>query len=172
MNEIYPMWVKADAVFIVSPVNGYQVSSPLKAMMDRLVCADGGNPDPTSTEGKENVPLAKKLELDGWDYPQHLAGRLFGVVVHGDVEGAENVRRSISDWLSFMGLESAGNKAELDRYIGYWQPYATSHDALDRDLAIQGEVRNAAATLTEAVQAKRAGRWVSAGRELKRPRMK
>ena len=52
---------------------------------------------------------------------------------HGDVEGAENVRRSVSDWLSFMGLEPGGNKAELDRYIGYWQPYATSHEALDRD---------------------------------------
>jgi hypothetical protein len=82
------------------------------------------------------------------------------------------LHRSISDWLSFMGLESAGNKAELDRYIGYWQPYATSHDALDHDLAMQGEVRNAAATLAEAVLAKRAGRWVSAGKGLKRPRMK
>ena len=71
-----------------------------------------------------------------------------------------------------MGLESAGNKAELDRYIGYWEPYATSHDALDRDLAIQGEVRNAAATLAQAVAAKRAGTWVSAGADLKRPRQK
>ncbi|MET3900300.1 hypothetical protein ABIB57_004266 [Devosia sp. UYZn731] len=52
MNEIYPMWVKADAVFIVSPVNWYQVTSPLKAMMDRMVCADGGNSDPTSTHGR------------------------------------------------------------------------------------------------------------------------
>jgi multimeric flavodoxin WrbA len=172
MNEIYPMWVKADGVFIVTPVNWYQVSTPLKAMMDRLVCADGGNPDPTSTEGKENVPLAKELELKGWDYPQHLAGRLFAVVAHGDVEGAENVRRSVSDWLGFMGLESAGNHAELDRYIGYWEPYATSHEALDRDLALQGEVRNAAAALAEAVHAKRAGTWVSAGRDLTRPRKK
>src|SRR4051794_35700321 len=37
---------------IVTPVNWYQVSSPLKLMMDRLVCADGGNPDPTRTHGK------------------------------------------------------------------------------------------------------------------------
>jgi len=152
MNEIYPMWVKADGIMIVSPVNWYQVSSPLKLLMDRMVCADGGNPDPTSTEGKENVPLAKEIELKGWEYPQHLAGRLFSVVVHGDVEGAENVQRSISDWLSFMGLEVAGNKATLDRYIGYWQPYATSHEALDRDLAIQGEVRQAAQSLVEAVR--------------------
>jgi len=171
MNDIYPMWVEADAVFIVSPVNWYQVTSPLKAMMDRLVCADGGNADPTLTQGKK-AQLAKEVELDGWDYPQHLAGRLFSVVVHGDVEGAENVRRSISAWLSFMGLESAGAKAEVDRYIGYWKPYATSHEALDQDLDMQGEVRNAAATLAEAIKAKRAGKWTSAGADLARPRQK
>ncbi len=172
MNDIYPMWVRADGVVIVSPVNWYQVSSPLKLLMDRMVCADGGNPDPTSTDGKENVPLAKELELKGWDYPQHLKGRLFSVIVHGDVEGAENVQRSVGAWLSFMGLEVAGNKATLDRYIGYWEPYATSHDALDRDLAVQGEVRQAAQTLAEAVAAKRSERWVSPGAGLIRPRRK
>jgi multimeric flavodoxin WrbA len=94
MNEIYPMWVAAHGIMIITPVNWYQVSSPLKLMMDRLVCADGGNPDPTRTEGKNAEP-AKQIELEGWDYPRHLEGRLFSVVVHGDVEGAENVRRSI-----------------------------------------------------------------------------
>jgi hypothetical protein len=60
----------------------------------------------------------KRIELEGWDYPRHLAGRLFSVVVHADVEGAENVRRSISDWLCFMHVCPAGTNAELDRYIG------------------------------------------------------
>jgi multimeric flavodoxin WrbA len=171
MNDIYPMWVKADGIFIVSPVNWYQVSSPLKLMMDRMVCADGGNPDPTLTHGKD-VETAKTIELDHWDYPRHLAGRLFAVVSHGDIEGAENVRRSISDWLRFMKLEPAGPKAEVDRYVGYWKPYATSHDELDADVGMQGEVRNAAATLLEAVKLKRAGRWVSAGEYLHEPRQK
>jgi hypothetical protein len=31
----------------------YQAPSTLKLMIDRLVCADGGNPDPTSTGGKD-----------------------------------------------------------------------------------------------------------------------
>ena len=171
MNDIYPMWVKAHGIMIVTPVNWYQVSSPLKLMMDRLVCADGGNPDPTRTHGK-NAKKAKEIELAGWDYPRHLAGRLFSVVVHGDVEGAENVRRSISDWLCFMHLCPAGPSAELDRYIGYWQPYATSHDALDADTAIQEEVRNAARALHEGVAALRSGRMVTAGRTLKAPRQK
>jgi len=171
MNEIYPMWVAAHGIMIVTPVNWYQVSSPLKLMMDRLVCADGGNPDPTRTHGK-NAEEAKRIELEGWDYPRHLAGRLFSVVVHGDVEGVENVRRSISDWLCYMHLSPAGPIAELDRYIGYWKPYAASHDELDADLAVQEEVRNAARALLEAVLAKRAGKLVSAGEHLQEPRQK
>ena len=156
---------------IVTPVNWYQVSSPLKLMMDRLVCADGGNPDPTRTTGK-NAQKAKELELAGWDYPRHLAGRLFAVVVHGDVEGIENVRRSISDWLCFMHLCPAGPNAELERYIGYWKPYATSHEELDADEAIQEEVRNAARTLVEGVSASRSGRLAAAGQHLDLPRQK
>ncbi|HVQ10030.1 MAG TPA: hypothetical protein VMS43_16515 [Allosphingosinicella sp.] len=115
---------------------------------------------------------AKELELAGWPYPRHLEGRLFSIIVHGDVEGPENVRRSLSDWLRFTHLVPAGVPAELDRYIGYWQPYATSHEALDKDQAIQEEVRNAARTLLEAVQARRAGRLVSARNDLEQPRQK
>jgi hypothetical protein len=65
------------------------------------------------------------------------------VVAHGDVEGAENTRPAVSDWLKFMHLVPAGPKAELDRYISYWKPYATSHDEFDHDEAVQEEVRNA-----------------------------
>lgn len=171
MNEIYPMWVQAHGIMIVTPVNWYQTSSPLKLMIDRLVCADGGNPDPTLTHGKD-AKKAKAEELKGWPYPKHLEGRVFSVVVHGDVEGAENVRRSLSDWLRFMDLAPAGVNAELDRYIGYWEPYATSHEALDADTAIQEEVRNAARTLVEAARARHAGKLLMAGRRLKPARQK
>jgi len=53
------------------------------------VCADGGNPDPTTTHGK-TVSEAKSIELNGWDYRKHLEGRVYGLVVHGDVAGVEN----------------------------------------------------------------------------------
>lgn len=171
MNEIYPMWVAAHGVLIITPVHWYSVSSPIKLMMDRLVCADGGNPDPTLTHGKD-AKEAKARELDGWDYPRHLAGRFFAVVAHGDVEGAEGVRRSLADWLRFMELRPAGGMAELDRYIGYWKPYATSHDALDDDEAIQDEVRNAARTLLQAVNDARAGRLADPSSGLTEPRQK
>jgi multimeric flavodoxin WrbA len=171
MNDIFPLWVEAHGIMIVTPVNWYMTSSPLKLMIDRMVCADGGNPDPTRTHGK-NALEAKQIELDGWDYPRHLAGRQFAAVVHGDVEGAENVRRSLHDWLSFMRLCPAGPVAELDRYIGYWQPYATSHEALDADTALQVEVQNAARALLEAVGADRMGKFLQGGEGLKSPRQK
>jgi multimeric flavodoxin WrbA len=53
MNEIYPMWAAAPGVMIVTPVHWYQAPTVRKAMIDRLVCADGGNPDPSSTSGKD-----------------------------------------------------------------------------------------------------------------------
>jgi hypothetical protein len=127
--------------------------------------------DPTLTHGKD-ARRAKEIELAGWDYPRHLAGRYFSVVVHGDVEGAESVPRSLSDWLCSMQLIPAGPLAELDRYIGYWKPYAASHQELDADVAIQEEVRNAARTLLEAVIAHRGGTISAAGADLKPPRQK
>jgi hypothetical protein len=71
-----------------------------------------------------------------------------------------------------MHLCPAGPAAELDRYIGYWKPYATSHADLDADSAIQEEVRNAARTLLDAVRAKLDGKFVTAGEELRQPRQK
>jgi hypothetical protein len=140
-------------------------------MIDRLVCADGGNPDPTTTHGK-HVAEAKAIEQQGWDYPKHLAGRVYGVVVHGDVAGVEVHRRNLSDWLDWMGLIDAGNAARLDRYIGYYEPYYNSHDALDQDLAVQEETRNVARAVTVAVKAMRAGQLGQPDPPLKAPRSK
>ena len=171
MNEIYERWVAAHGVIIITPVYWYQAPSPLKLMIDRMVCADGGNPDPTSTAGKD-VAKAKRLELDDWPYPKHLAGRTYGLVVHGDVAGIEGARRSLSDWLDWMGLVDAGPVARLDRYIGYYKPYATSHDELDRDTAIQEEVRNVARSVCNAVAALRVGNLSQPDAGLRDPRPK
>jgi multimeric flavodoxin WrbA len=171
MAEIYERWVAAHGVLIVTPVHWYQVPSVLKLMIDRLVCTDGGNPDPTSTQGKK-AELAKAIELEGWRYPKHLAGRAYGVVVHGDVAGIEGVRRALSDWLSWMGLISAGPQAQLDRMIGYYQPYATSHETLDEDADVQQEVRNAAAALARTVHELRSGRLDALRSKELRPRPK
>jgi len=171
MNEIYPLWVAAHGILIVAPVNWYHVPAGLKAMMDRLVCADGGNPDPTSTHGKKAAE-AKAMELKGWSYPRHLAGRHFGIVVHGDAVGAEDVRRALSDWLTDMQLISAGRFAELDGYVGYMEPYATSHRELDEDDEFQQQVQNAARALGKAVRLARSGRLEEPGARLADPNPK
>jgi multimeric flavodoxin WrbA len=155
MAEIYEQWVAAHGVMILTPVHWYQTPSVLKLMIDRLVCADGGNPDPTSTGGKD-AERAKALELGGWDYPKHLL----------------EVRRALSDWLQWMGLIDAGEQSRLDRFIGYYQPYATSHDALDQDEPVQEEVRNVARALLHTVGEIRSGRRPAADRLLQRVRPK
>ena len=171
MAEIYPRWAAAHGVMILCPVNWYQAPSSLKLMIDRLVCADGGNPDPTLTGGK-NPKLAKQVELKGWHYPRHLAGRVFSVVVHGDAAGVETLRRSLSDWLSDMGLIAAGRAAQVDGYVGYYKPYATSHDDLDREKDFQQEVRNAAHSLIHAVRLLRRGALKQPDARLREPRPK
>ena len=171
MAEIYERWVAAHGIIILTPVYWYQSPSPLKLMVDRLVCADGGNPDPTTTHGKKPEE-AKELEMKGWDYPKHLSGRTYGVVVHGDVAGIEGARRSLCDWLDWMGLIDAGNQARLDRFVGYYEPYANSHDTLDADKNMLAEVRNVATAVVNAVKALRAGKLSQPDKSLKRPRPK
>lgn len=171
MNEIYERWVAAHGVIILTPVYWYQAPAVLKLMIDRLVCADGGNPDPSSTGGKD-AAKAKRIELDGWDYPKHLAGRAFGLAVHGDVAGIEGTRRALSDWLNWMGLVDSGSFGQLDRFVGYYESYAESHEALDRDTAFQEEVRNVARAVALTVADLRAGLVAPPGARLRNPRPK
>ena len=95
--EIYERWVAGHGVIILTPVHWYQSPSPLKLIFDRLVCADGGNPGPTTTHGRKPLE-AKALELKGWDYPKHLSGCTSGVVVHCDVAGIKGTHRALCDW--------------------------------------------------------------------------
>src|ERR1700741_2202332 len=171
MAEIYQRWVSAHGILILTPVYWCQMPGGRKLRAARRVCADGGNPDPTTTHGK-NPAKAKALELAGWKYPKHLAGRVYGVVVHGDVSGAESVRRALCDWLDWMELIDAGEAARLDRMIGYFKPYATSHEELDKDEAVQEEVRNAARALGRAIADMRAGRPTPPASGLTPPRRK
>jgi hypothetical protein len=61
-----------------------------------------------------------------------------------------------------MGLIAAGDSAIVGSYVGYYKPYATSHEELDREKDFHEEVRNAARSLVRAVRLLRRG-------ELKRP---
>ena len=171
MAEIYEQWVAAHAVIIFTPVYWYQTPSVLKLMIDRLVCVDGGNPDPTTTDSK-NAKKAKALELKDWPYPKHLSGRAYGLVVHGDVAGIEGVRRGLSDWLDWMGLIDAGAQSRLDRFLGYYESYAKSHEVMDKDAAFLSEVTNVALAVANAVQLLRAGELIPPDASIEKPRKK
>jgi len=71
-----------------------------------------------------------------------------------------------------MGLIDAGAAAKLDRYIGYYEPYYNSHDALDKDKAVQEEARNVARSVVQAVKALRAGQLSQPDKQVKWPRAK
>jgi multimeric flavodoxin WrbA len=168
MAELYPRWVRAHGVMIVCPVHWYQAPASLKLMIDRLVCADGGNPDPTTTNGKDPA-AAKAVELAGWDYPKHLAGRAFAVFAHADAAGPENLRRMLADWLTDIGMIQAGPTGVHDTFIGYYKPYATSHRDLDEAPEVFAEATNAALSLVEMVRQIRAGEYRAPDRDLEPP---
>lgn len=69
-----------------------------------------------------------------------------------------------------MELVPAGAMARLERHVGDHEPYATSHDALDRDEAVQEEVRNGARAVVRTVHAVRRGELVAPDRRLRSPR--
>ena len=81
------------------------------------------------------------------------------------------MRRDLHDWLTALELVPASAAAVFDRYIGYYEPYASSHEALDRDTGFMKEARNAALTLIDAVTEMREGR-LPPGDELPSPRAK
>jgi hypothetical protein len=71
-----------------------------------------------------------------------------------------------------MGLIAAGKTAVVDSYVGYYKPYAISHDELDKDEEFQEEVRNAARSLTRAVRLLRRGELQQPDALLREPRPK
>lgn len=171
MNEIYPKFTAAHGIMIITPVYWYQSPSALKLLIDRLVCADGGNPDPSTTHGKK-PDEAKKIEADGWDYPKHLGKRIFGCVVHGDAGGANELKNALTDWAKDLHMIPASNESEIARYIGYYEPYYKSHVALDKDEAIQEETKNVARTIAKTVTAQLQGLTTFTDPQQKEPRAK
>ena len=128
-------------------------------MMDRLVCADGGNPDPDLDPRQGCRRKPRRSSSKAGITRSHLAGRVFA---RGGARRRRRRReRAAHRWptgCTDMGLVQPARSARLDRYIGYYEPYATSHEALDRDEAFQEEVRNAARSLMNEVQLIRRGR--------------
>jgi NADPH-dependent FMN reductase len=89
--DLYARLDLADAWAIIGPINWYGPTSNLKAMFDRLVCANGGNPR-EDLIGHKNAELAMRLEhAPEWEELSinHLEGRTAGFFCYGDGGGDE-----------------------------------------------------------------------------------
>lgn len=89
--NLYQRLEEADAWVILGPVNWYGPTSNLKALFDRLVCMNGGNPKEELIAHK-NPELAMKLEhSEQWKELSlnHLEGRTAAFLSYGDEGGDE-----------------------------------------------------------------------------------
>jgi len=90
--DMYSRLDMADAWAIIGPINWYGPSTNLKAMFDRLVCMNGGNPKEALIDHK-NAEKAMALEISPeWEQlsHNHLEGRTAGFFCYGD-EGANEM---------------------------------------------------------------------------------
>jgi NADPH-dependent FMN reductase len=107
--DLYARLDLADAWAIIGPVNWYAPSTNLKAMFDRLVCMNGGNPREGLIEHK-NPELAMQLEhTPEWEKlsVNHLEGRTAAFFCYGDGGGDE--------------LDESGRPKKL-RHKNYFDP--------------------------------------------------
>jgi len=69
-------------------------------------------------------------------------------------------------------MVSAGPTALIDTWIGWYQPYATSHEDLDKDKDVFSQVANAATALANMVNQIRSGQYRAPDEGLHDPREK
>jgi multimeric flavodoxin WrbA len=149
MSEIFERWTAAHAVMIVSPVHWHEGRSPLRLMIDRMACARLDHPPGAAT--RDSAVKAKHGERAVAQQALHLAGRAYGLIVHGEVDAIDSSRFWLSDWLDAMGLSDAMSQVRMDRYLGFLEPIGSSHHALDVDGPIRNEARDTARTVAKAV---------------------
>jgi len=161
-DEIYEMLIESHGLFIITPTNWYSMPTVLKAMIDRMVCFDAANPDPTKTMtpegGLKDIKKAKALErgprVGGksiWNFRKSkvMAGRIYSVYVHGDADGLSLVQDALTQSLEWYGFTSAGPYASTSDYIGYYETYADNREHLKNDPIPWENVRIIAKNLAE-----------------------
>lgn len=129
-SDVYEKWLFADAVIAIAPAGAAAIGTRFRPAIDRM--AEAG-------------------------YPARLGERAYGVVVHGDVDTAEQTRRALSGWFDALGMVDSDSFAALDRYLGYYESFpCPAQDQKDDDDYL-AEVRNVASAVAHAVSDLRAG---------------
>lgn len=125
--DMYGRLARADAWAFIGPINWYGPTSNFKAMFDRLVCMNGGNPRPDLID-KKNTELAQALERS----PQwtelsrnHLEGRTAAFFCYGDGGAAdydEDGRPKLLQHKEWFDPKHEPFKHEREAYQGLvWQ---------------------------------------------------
>ncbi len=125
--NLYARLARADAWAFIGPINWYAPTTNFKLLFDRLVCMNGGNPQPELIE-KKNTALAQALERS----PQwatlsrnHLEGRTAGFFCYGDGGGDdydESGRPKVLRHKEWFDPKQEPFKNERDAYQGLvWQ---------------------------------------------------
>jgi multimeric flavodoxin WrbA len=90
-EDIYARIYAADAILVCAPVNWYGPTSSMKMLFDRLICANGGNPDESIIRHKDGALAAKLENSPKWKdlSLNHLEGMTAAFFVYGDNGGDE-----------------------------------------------------------------------------------
>jgi hypothetical protein len=127
--DLYGRLARADAWAFVGPVNWYAPSSNLKAMFDRLVCMNGGNPRPDLIDKKDTLKAQALERSPLWDElsKNHLSGRTAAFFCYGDdganEEDGKGMPKNLEhpEWFDAAQHPMRG-KDERDAYQGLvWQ---------------------------------------------------
>lgn len=127
--DLYGRLARADAWAFIGPVNWYAPSTNLKALFDRLVCMNGGNPRPDLIDKKDTLK-AQALERSAlWRElsKNHLSGRTAAFFCYGDDGGNEEDGQGMPtklehpEWFDASQHPMRG-KDEREAYTGLvWQ---------------------------------------------------
>lgn len=159
-DEIYELLLGCHGLLIITPVYWFSMPSPLKLMIDRMVCLDGANPDieSTTTNGSpKDSQKAKELERgepggeSKWDYLSNktMAGKYYATYVYGDAndEGAALTSLSLQKTFEWMGMKKTNDNANAMECIGCLMPYSDSHEHLDQENHVWNTVEMIARSL-------------------------
>ena len=112
-NILYDKVLEADALIFASPVNNFNISTPLKAFLDRCISLDGSlaPADPRDPKNKTlNIKHMKFVELTadndvpGSGMLRRFPGKEAGVIVTGHEEGASMVVSNLFMTFTHFGM--------------------------------------------------------------------
>jgi hypothetical protein len=164
-KDVYQKLQECDGFIVVSPIHWYSVSSQVKAMFDRLVCANQTITQEQAVEifGKgntKNSELTGKTEIWGQHkdlLKNHLEGKWAAFFVHGDNgandydgnqpetgDRAWDVRNSVMPLVyqcRYSGINCPDDLVEAF-YINQGKPYYQANEDFDSEISVFKKMDN------------------------------